>query len=244
MRNIIKDEAERRHLGASSLPGLESVPRTSADEGGLAAAQSPQAFTTEVYIDDFQHLTQLLQQGLELFEIGAKVYEILGLIEKVFKREGPARVMTLLGFEFNSTTGVLHIPEAEATKMILLIRQVIATAHKGGSVPWSILSSLHGKLRWASTGIELSRSNLSAIRRPLDDVAILLSNRLQRIHFFIPVYEMIEMVGQLQWWHTVVSCNNGTTQLYINQAGMYDKWTWSGRCAHGCCARVRGRCAQ
>ena len=101
--------------------------------------QSPQAFTTEVYIDDFQHLTQLLQQGLELFEIGAKVYEILGLIEKVVKREGPARVMTLLGFEFNSTTGVLRIPEAKASEIVLLIRQVIATAHKGGSVPWSIL---------------------------------------------------------------------------------------------------------
>ena len=98
------------------------MPRTSDPQGGLAAAQSPQAFTTEVYIDDFQHLTQLLQQGYELFEIGAKVYEILGLIEKVVKREGPAQVMTLLGFEFNSTTGVLHIPEAKATESVLLIR--------------------------------------------------------------------------------------------------------------------------
>ena len=85
-------------------------------------------------------MTQLLQQGLELFEIGAKVYKILGLIEKVVKREGPARVMTLLGFEFNSTTGVLRIPEAKASEIVLLIRQVIATAHKGGSVPWSILA--------------------------------------------------------------------------------------------------------
>jgi hypothetical protein len=228
VRDIIKDEAERRRLGTSSLPGLESVPRTTAAEGGLAAAQSPQAFTTEVYIDDFQHLTQLLQQGLELFEIGAKVYEILGLIEKVVKREGPARVMTLLGFEFNSTTGVLRIPEAKASEIVLLIRQVIATAHKGGSVPWSILSSLHGKLMWASTGIELGRSYLSAIRRPLDAVATLLSNRLQRANFLIPVYEMLEMVGQLQWWDAAVSCNNGTTQLYINQSGMYDRWSWSG----------------
>jgi len=138
VRDMIKDEAERRRLGTSSLPGLESVPRTSAAKDGLAAAQSPQVFTTEVYIDDFQHLTQLLQQGLELFEIGAKVYEIPGLIEKVVKREGPARIMTLLGFEFNSTTGVLRIPEAKASEIVLLIRQFIATAHKGGSVPCSI----------------------------------------------------------------------------------------------------------
>jgi len=186
---------ERWRLGTSSLPGLESVPRTSAAEGGLAVAQSPQAFTTEVYIDDFQHLTQLLQQGLELFEIGAKIYEILGLIEKVVKRKDPARVMMLRGFEFNSKTGVLRIPETKASEIVLLIRQVIATAHwhKGGSVPWSILSSLHAKLMCASTGIELGRSYLSAIRRPLDAVATLLSNRLQRANFLIPVYEMIEI---------------------------------------------------
>lgn len=42
------------------------------------------------------------------------MYEILGLIEKVVNHEGPARVMTLLGFEFNSTTGVLCIPDAKA----------------------------------------------------------------------------------------------------------------------------------
>jgi len=140
VRNIIKDEAERRRLGTLYLPGLELVTRTDAASGGLAATQLPQAFTTEVYIDDFQHLTQLLQEGLELFEIRAKACEFLGLIEKVVKRDGPARVMMLLGFEFNSITGVLRIPEAKAKKIVLLIRQVIAAAHKG-SVPWSILLS-------------------------------------------------------------------------------------------------------
>jgi len=79
----------------------------------------------------------------------------------------------------------------------------------------------------ASTGIELGRSYLSAISRPLDDVATLLSIRLQRAIFLIPVYEMIEMVRQLQWWDAVVSCNNGTMQLYINQAGKCDRWSWS-----------------
>jgi len=198
VRDIIKEEAARRRLGEISLLGLESVPRT-ADQGGLAAAESDQAFNTEVYIDDFQHSTQLLQQGLELFEIGAKVYEILGLIEKVVKRESPARVMTLLGFEFNLTTGVLRIPEAKAQEIVLLIRQVLATADEGGSVPWSILSSLHCKLMCASTGIELGRSYVSAIRRPLDAVAILLSNRIQRANFLIPVFEMYELRSQLRW---------------------------------------------
>ena len=39
---------------------------------------------------------------------------------------------------------------------------------------------------------------------------------------------MLEMVGQLQWWDATVSCNNSTMQLYINQAGMYNRWSWSG----------------
>jgi len=140
----------------------------------------------------------LTQQGLELFKIGAKVYEILGLIEKVVKRKGPARVMMLLGFESNSTTGVLRIPEAKATEIVLLIHQVIATAYRGSSVPWLILSSLHGKLMWASTGIELGRSYLSAIHQPLDTFTTLLSNRLQWAIFWILVYEMIEMVGTMR----------------------------------------------
>ena len=143
-------------------------------------------------------MTQLLQEGLELFEVWAKVYEILGLIENVVKREGPARVMTLLGFEFNSTTGVLRIPEAKAQEIVMLIRQVLATADEGRSVPWSILSSLHGKLIWASTGIELERSYLSAICRPIDAVAILLFNQIQRANFMFLVFEMYELQSQFR----------------------------------------------
>jgi hypothetical protein len=195
IRDIIKEEATRRRLGQDSLPGLEAVPRTAAAEGGLAAAESELDFDSEVYIDDFIHLTKLLQQGLELFEIGALVYKILGLVEKIIKREGPARVLTLLGFEFNSSTGRLHIPSAKAREIQALLRQVLQTATEGGAVPWSILSSLHGKLMWASTGIELGRSYLSAIRRPLDAVSSLLANRLQRSHFLIPVGEMPELIA-------------------------------------------------
>jgi len=72
VRDIIKEEAARRRLGEISLPGLESVPRTAVDQGRLATAESDQAFNTEVYIDDFQHSTQLLQQGLELLKLGQR----------------------------------------------------------------------------------------------------------------------------------------------------------------------------
>jgi hypothetical protein len=228
IRDIIKEEATRRRLGQDSLPGLEAVPRTAAAEGGLAAAQSELDFDSEVYIDDFIHLTKLLQQGLELFEIGAHVYKILGLVEKIIKREGPARVLTLLGFEFNSSTGLLRIPSAKAREIQALLRQVLQTATEGGAVPWSILSSLHGKLMWASTGIELGRSYLSAIRRPLDAVSSLLANRLQRSQFLIPVGEMPELIAQLRWWDVAVALNNGITTLFINELGMYSKWDWEG----------------
>ena len=228
VRDVIKDEATRRRLGETSLPGLESVPRTSAEEGGLCAAESEKTFNTEVYIDDFQHLSKLLAQGLELFEIGAKVYEILGLVEKVVKREGPARVMTLLGFEFNSSSGALRIPSVKAQEILALIEQVVLAASSGSAVPWSILSSLHGKLMWASTGIELGRSYLSAVRRPLDAVASLLTNRMQRANFLIPVADFPELLAQLRWWAAALALNDGATNLYINKCGMYDRWSWEG----------------
>ena len=78
---------------------------------------------SHVYIDDFQHLSKLLEQGREIFEIGAKVFEILGLVEKIVKREGPARVMTLLGF--NSSTHILSIPEPKQVELLHLISQIL-----------------------------------------------------------------------------------------------------------------------
>jgi hypothetical protein len=228
VRDIIKEEASRRRLGQESLPGLQVVPRTAAEEGGLSAAGDASAFTTEVYIDDFQHLTELLGQGLELFEIGARVYEILGLVEKIVKREGPARVMTLLGFEFNSTSGVLRIPSQKANEILALLRQVLDMARRGGAVSWANLSSLHGKLMWASTGIELGRAYLSAIRRPLDAVSALLVHRIQRALFLIPVSECLDMRLQLEWWESALSLNDGMARLYINGSGMYEVWAWHG----------------
>jgi len=44
--DIIKEEAARRRFGKISLPGLELVPCTAVDQGGLAAEDSDQAFNT------------------------------------------------------------------------------------------------------------------------------------------------------------------------------------------------------
>jgi hypothetical protein len=51
------------------------------------------------------------------------VFEILGLVEKIVKREGPARVMTLLGF--NSSTHILSIPEPKQVELLHVISQIL-----------------------------------------------------------------------------------------------------------------------
>ena len=128
----------------------------------------------------------------------------------------------LVGFEFNSTLGVLRIPSLKA-QVLALIEQVVSAASSGSAVPWSILSSLHGKLMWASTDIELGRSYLSAVRQPLDTVASLLINRLQRAIFLNLVAQFPELLAQLRWWAAALSLNDGATNLYINKCGMYDR---------------------
>ena len=74
---------------------------------------------------NFQHRSKLLEQGREIVEIGAQVFEILGLVEKIVNREGPARVMTLLGFAFNSSTHILSIPEPKQVELLHLISHIL-----------------------------------------------------------------------------------------------------------------------
>ena len=74
---------------------------------------------------NFQHLSKLLEQGREIVEIAAQVFEILGLVEKIVNREGPARVMTLLGFAFNSSTHILSIPEPKQVELLHLISHIL-----------------------------------------------------------------------------------------------------------------------
>ena len=131
-------------LGHASLPGLESVHRSLP---GLSSAQNTTDATIEVYIDDFQHLTRLLAQGLEVFQVGERVFEIVGLIEKITKREGPDRVMTLLGFTFDSTT-------------IVTTRQahVGGDGHRIGEIPIVILETTP-----RCSGARLAQQNTSSL---------------------------------------------------------------------------------
>ena len=161
------------------------------------AAATPKEAASHVYIDDFQYLCKLLEQGLEIFEIGARVFELVGLIEKVVKREGPARVMALLGFEFHSLTGILRIPEGKRMEILSLLDTVLLSSTRREAIPYSLLLSLVGKLTWASTGIELGRAFLAGIRVPLDAVSSMLTTPASRRAFLIPVHEHTPMVLDL-----------------------------------------------
>ena len=223
VRDVIQSEADARMNSEPSHPLLASVPR---QEEGLGTALSPAEAASHVYIDDFQYLTQLLQQGLEIFEIGAKVFELLGLIEKVVKREGPARVMALLGFQFDSVTGRLQIPHAKCKEILELLEGVLAASATRSAVPFSVLLSLVGKLTWASTGIELGRSFLAGARAPLDAVSSMLTTPAGRRAFLIPVHEYAEMLLNLTWWREALVANDGAVTVHTGTSGLFERWNW------------------
>lgn len=94
-----------------------------------------------------------------MFEVGARVFQIVGLIEKITKQEGPDHVMTLLGFMFDSTTNIISILPSKMDEILSLIDSVLDMDEKGGVISFSTLLSLHDKLMWAATGMRLGRSN-------------------------------------------------------------------------------------
>ena len=225
VRDVIQTESDARMTGLPSHPLLECVPRRAA---GLEAAVTPEESASHVYIDDFQYLCKLLEQGLEVFEIGARVFELVGLIEKVVKREGPARVMALLGFEFHSLTGVLRIPDGKCGEILSLLDAVLQASVRREAIPFSLLLSLVGKLTWASTGIELGRSFLAGIRAPLDAVSSMLTTPASRRAFLIPVHEHALMILDLSWWREALHANSGAVTVHLGSNGLFERWAWDG----------------
>ena len=64
---------------------------------------------------------------------------MVGVTEKILKREGPFWMMVLLGFLFNTHTGILKIPEKKAEELRLLITRALEKAEAGQSMSWSEL---------------------------------------------------------------------------------------------------------
>jgi len=81
---------------------------------------------------------------------------------------------------------------------------------------------------WAAMGIELGRSQLSFLRRPLDAVAPGLHSKIHRASFLIPVFEFQEMIKELKWWRMALVSGNGTVLWHVGPTGLYQRWQWKG----------------
>ena len=69
-----------------------------------------------------------------MFEVEARVFQIVGLIEKITKQEGPDHVMTLLGIMFDSTTNIFLILSSKMDEILSLIDSVLDMDEKGGVI--------------------------------------------------------------------------------------------------------------
>ena len=57
-----------------------------------------------------------------------EVFRLVGVTEKILKREGPDWAMVLLGFLFNGRTGIVTIPPKKLEELFLLIQQALGKA--------------------------------------------------------------------------------------------------------------------
>eukprot|EP00961_Rhodomonas_salina_P116506 1568212-Rhodomonas_salina.1 len=144
----------------------------------------------------------------ELIAIAARVFELTGMTEKQKKRErGLALVM--LGFLFNSETGVLRIPEGKCAEILALLRSVLGRARKNQSVSVREVSSLGGKLTWACAAVVCGRFYLKNLRKVVVAVQDVLPSRLDRETFCIPLGHFRRALEELAWWESVLTVGGG-----------------------------------
>ena len=155
---------------------LEKVPRS-----------SPQALGTEpdstVYVDDYMGSAEGSWIN-ELVSVGAFIFQVAGLIEKISKREGPDQKLALLGFLFNTLQHLLSIPETKSKEILFQIESILRRVDARQSVSFQEFLSLIGKLTWAGSAIVMGRAYLRQVRKPLIAVQLdLLTRReLSLIH--------------------------------------------------------------
>ena len=152
-------------------------------------------------------MAQDLSCTREVAEIAAQVFELIRVIEKVSKREGPNRALVLLGFLFNSTTRVLSIPVEKLRALLAMIDDFLARAEAMQSISWTEFQNLIGKLTWAATGVELGRTYLSNMRKLGTAVLSTLERRSERQAFCIQLYLFPRALAELCWWCRALLCN-------------------------------------
>jgi len=220
--DIIRKEMRARALGDAGLDVLKTVPRVGVVDD---KAKGPLP-ASSVYVDYFVGSARDLTWTEELMQVSAEVFRLLGLPEKISKREGPLTLMTLLGFLFCTVSGILQIPWEKASDMITRIDSLLTRAKNKQSVSWSELARVGGKLTWACTGVELGRMYLRNLRKPLMAVQCLLKNRAVKDSFCIPLWHFGKVIAELEWWKTALECSGGRFAWFLNESGAYAKWVW------------------
>jgi len=223
MAEMIEAEARKRGEGAEGLPALRDLVTPN-----LSSPSTEPPPASRVYVDDFQNMARDLLCTEELANLAGRIFELVGVIEKVLKREGPAQALVLLGFLFDTTTGLLSIPADKAKAMLVMIDDMLARAERFQSVSWSEFSNLIGKLTWAATGVELGRAYLRNMRKPCTAVQPTLLMRNQRQIFCIPLYLFPKAIAELKWWRRALECNGGRVQWHVGKGGTYELWRWFG----------------
>mmetsp|Transcript_30389 Transcript_30389/g.62612 ORF Transcript_30389/g.62612 Transcript_30389/m.62612 type:complete len:869 (-) Transcript_30389:3743-6349(-) len=221
LASYIENEMRARWEDRPSIaPALEAVPRTAAPADGCPPASS-------VYVDDYMG-SAMGEWAEELVDVGAKVFELVGVVEKIMKREGPDQLMCLLGFLFNTLTHCLSIPEKKAREILMLLDSILDRVDKVQSVAHQELSSLVGRLTWSSTAVVLGRAYLQHVRKPLVAVQTLLPRRRDRERFCIPLYHFKEAVAELRWHRAALASGGSSGTIHVGPKGLYEWWKWHG----------------
>mmetsp|Transcript_45500 Transcript_45500/g.93040 ORF Transcript_45500/g.93040 Transcript_45500/m.93040 type:complete len:915 (-) Transcript_45500:330-3074(-) len=230
---VIRAQASLRAQGRASLPCLAR-----SDEGRirleyLVEGRDPLRHppSSEVYVDDFAMFAPTFDTCVELMELAADVFATVAIPEKIAKREGPSQTLTLLGFEFNSVTGVLSIPDHRRRELLVTLESILGRAAKKQSISWHELASITGRLTWAASGVEVGRVYIRHMRKPGTAVQDLLDTRRDRDRFCIPIYHFAKAVEELRWWQAALTANGGRHKWHVGSSGLYEPWSWEGR--HG-----------
>mmetsp|Transcript_18276 Transcript_18276/g.36993 ORF Transcript_18276/g.36993 Transcript_18276/m.36993 type:complete len:626 (+) Transcript_18276:2498-4375(+) len=223
LAELAQREMRARWAGEPSVcEALKQVPRR-AKRGvkGVAPAST-------VYVDDY--MQSAMGEGWieELVEVCAFIFVTVGVTEKTLKREGPAQLLCLLGFLFSTLTHQLKVPEEKARELCHVLDSVLSRVDRRQLVAFQELSSLIGKLTWASVAIILGKAYLRHIRKPLIAVQDLLPRRRDSERFCVPLWHFREAVEELRWFRQALAVGGGTSTWHTGPSGLYELWRWHG----------------
>jgi len=230
LAEVIRTQASARAQGLQTLPCLARSDEGSIRLAYLLSGRDPllQPPSSEVYVDDFAMFAPTFEACQELIELACDVFAAANVPEKVAKREGPSQTIVLLGFEFNTVSGVLSIPSHKCKELIELLMRLLRRGHAGQSVSWQELASMTGKLTWAASGIQVGRVFIRHMRKPCTAVQDLLATRSERERFCIPLGQFPKAMGELEWWVRALQANDGKHRWHVGENGLYTPWEWKG----------------